>query len=76
MISDCGLYDNLSYHITDFTKVVNQWYVYICQSSIVSAGSTRNVPVVILILGESCLELPMEYYRSLFQYDLVAERFS
>ena len=44
MISDCGLYDNLSYH----------------KSSVVSAGFTRNVSAVILILGESCLELLME----------------
>ena len=61
---------------TGFTKFLNWRYVYICQSSVVSAGFTRNVSAVISILGESCLELLMECYLSLFHYDLVAERFS
>ncbi|WZZ35215.1 hypothetical protein YC2023_018616 [Brassica napus] len=50
---------------TGFSKFLNR---------VVSAGFTRNVSAVISILGESCLELLMECYRSIFHYYLVAEQ--
>lgn len=44
------------------------------QSCDVSADYTGNISVLILTFSESCLELLMEFYQSLFHYDLVANR--
>ncbi|WZZ31981.1 hypothetical protein YC2023_015382 [Brassica napus] len=47
---------------------------FLRKTCVVCVGFTRNVSSVISILGESCLELLMECYRSLFHYDPVAEQ--
>ena len=56
--------------MASFTKIGNRKL----QSYDVSADYTGNISVLILTFSESFLELQMEFYQSLFHYDIVADR--
>lgn len=67
------LFSRRLYHIKKFiyTKVTGDWFY---EGSDVSADFTRNLYASISNFGESSSELLMDFYRSLFCYDLVLER--